>query len=265
MGIAFTKYEGLGNDFVVVDAADPGVITAERARALCDRHFGIGADGVLLVTPPSSGGARARMHVINADGSRPEMCGNGLRCVGLHLALRDGARGISYLVDTDSGPLSCEVDRDADRAQVRVCMGRGVLLGEVSAEVAGAVRVFQRVSMGNPHAVCFDVQASDEEVDRAAAALSASVPGGTNVELAVATGADRFDLVVWERGVGRTLACGTGAAATAVAATVSGRATRGATLQIRLPGGGLELSVDPTTLEVLMRGPARRVFSGETS
>ena len=95
MNLRFQKYEGLGNDFVVVDAAREDAVSSDGVRTLCDRHFGVGADGVLWVVPPSSAGARARMVVRNADGSRPEMCGNGLRCVALHLARLDGASAIS--------------------------------------------------------------------------------------------------------------------------------------------------------------------------
>jgi diaminopimelate epimerase len=263
MALAFAKYEGLGNDFIVVDAGEESVIGAERARRLCDRHFGIGADGVLLVLPPSSAGSRARMVVENADGSRPEMCGNGIRCVALHLARRDGANMISYGIDTDAGPLLCEVERDGDAGQVRVGMGHGRSLGEHELDFEGRQIPFALVSMGNPHAVSFDEPNDAAHVDRLGPELSRALAGGSNLEIARQTGPAQFDLVVWERGVGRTLACGTGAAATAVAAVLSGRAAYDTPLDIKLPGGTLEISVARDTLEVTMRGPARRVFSGE--
>ena len=110
--LRFAKYEGLGNDFLIVDAATDAVLDAARVARLCDRHFGVGGDGVLLVTPPKSLGARATMIVLNADGSRPEMCGNGLRCVALHLALQDRAQGVSFIVDTDAGPRLVAVERN---------------------------------------------------------------------------------------------------------------------------------------------------------
>src|SRR5690348_13970988 len=97
----FVKYEGAGNDFLVVEAASEHAVSPERAIALCDRHYGVGADGVLLLVPASDASARARMVVLNADGSRPEMCGNGLRCVALHLAYRDGLAHASYRLETD--------------------------------------------------------------------------------------------------------------------------------------------------------------------
>src|SRR6187399_2343014 len=110
--LAFTKYEGAGNDFLVVEAPTEAAISPERAVELCDRHFGVGADGVLLVVPPSATGSRARMVVLNADGSRPEMCGNGLRCVAMHLARRDGAARIEYAIETDAGIKATAVERE---------------------------------------------------------------------------------------------------------------------------------------------------------
>lgn len=264
MRIDFDKYEGLGNDFIVIEAADDQLPSAQRTTALCDRHFGVGADGVLWVVPPTSAGSRGRMVVRNADGSRPEMCGNGIRCVALHLARRDGANGISYVIDTDAGPLSCEVEREGDSGWVRVGMGRGRPLEDHRVEVEGRVVTFARVSMGNPHAITFDEPLDPSHADRIGPLVNRDFPEGTNVEFARRTGEDAFDLVVWERGVGRTLACGTGAAATAVAAARSGRARYGCPIAIALPGGSLEMTVSEATLEVSMRGPARRVFSGHT-
>ncbi len=260
--MAFDKYEGLGNDFVVVEATAEWT-DASRAVRLCDRHFGIGADGVLLVLPPTSAEARARMVVQNADGSRPEMCGNGLRCVALHLARRDNAGGATYVVDTDAGPLVCEVDRDGDIAQVAVDMGRGKPEGEHRSEHEGREIRFRRVSMGNPHAIVFDAGYSEDDIDRIGPRVSSEIPGGCNVEFATRKGARHIELVVWERGVGRTLACGTGAAATAVAAALAGHAPFGEPLSIDLPGGTLEVAVEPETLAVRVRGPARRVFAGQ--
>ena len=181
---AFDKYEGLGNDFVVVEADDQAALDASEAVRLCDRHFGIGADGVLLVTPPSSAEARARMVVLNADGSRPEMCGNGLRCVALHLARRDAATGTSYIIDTDAGPLLCEVERDGDAAMVTVGMGRGRPEGEHESGFASDQVRFARVSMGNPHAIVFDSGFDEAAVDRLGPQVSGELSGGSNVEFA---------------------------------------------------------------------------------
>jgi diaminopimelate epimerase len=263
MKLHFEKLEGLGNDFIVVEGADAERLTSEQVRRLCDRHFGVGADGVLLVSRPSSAASRARMVVLNADGSRPEMCGNGLRCVALELARKDGARAISYQIDTDSGPLACEVERDGEGASVRVEMGRGELLGAHVSSFDGETLELARVSIGNPHAILFDASYDLAAVDRLGPQISSEILGGSNVELATRRAPHSFELVVWERGVGRTLACGTGAAATAIAAATSGRAPFGVPIEMRLPGGPLELWVTERTLAVSARGPARRVFSGE--
>lgn len=261
MTLSFHKYEGLGNDFVIVESTGS---LALDAPGICDRHFGVGADGVLLIVPGTSAGARARMVVLNADGSRPEMCGNGIRCVALHLALQDDAQGISYVIDTDAGPLLCEVERDGNTAQVRVGMGPARPEPDFRLEVDGRALTFARVSMGNPHAISFDEPLDPAHADRVGPLVSAALPEGTNVELARQKGDESFDLVVWERGVGRTLACGTGACATAVAAVRAGKARYDSPIAIDLPGGRLEIRVAPDTLEVSMRGPARRVFSGES-
>lgn len=261
--LSFDKYEGLGNDFIVVELDDAEALQPARAERLCSRHFGIGADGVLIVTRPVSAEARARMIVLNADGSRPEMCGNGLRCVALHLARRDGAVGTSYVVDTDAGPLLCEVERDGDTAQVKIEMGRGRVEEEHATRFQGAEVRFARISMGNPHAVVFDSGFDVAAVNLLGPQVSSELPGGSNVEFAARRDDGAFDLVVWERGVGRTLACGTGAAATAVAAALSGRAGYDKPLHLNLPGGALEISVERETLAVTLRGPARFVFHGE--
>ncbi len=263
--LAFDKYEGLGNDFIVVEAEADSAVQPAQASALCDRHFGVGADGVLLITPAVSAQARARMVVLNADGSRPEMCGNGLRCVALHLARRDSAVGASYVVDTDAGPLLCEVERDGRTARVRIGMGRGRAEGEHVTRFDGADVRLARINMGNPHAVVFDSGFDEAAVDRLGPQVSGELSGGCNVEFARSRADGGFDLVVWERGVGRTLACGTGAAATAVAAALSGRAAWDEPLGIRLPGGVLEIAVERATLAVTLRGPARHVFAGEVS
>jgi diaminopimelate epimerase len=261
--IRFSKYEGLGNDFIVVEDDSAQPIPPDFARRACDRHFGVGADGVLVVGPARSAQGRARMTVLNADGSRPEMCGNGIRCVALHLARRDGAPGISYVIDTDAGPMVCEVERDGDLAQVAAGLGRGTPLADHTAELDGQPYTFSRVSMGNPHAILFDSKLDLAAIDRFGPALNAALPGGSNVEFASALGPREFDLVVWERGVGRTLACGTGAGALVVAAASSRRAPFGEPVRVRLPGGVLEVTVQAETLDVRQRGPARLVFSGE--
>jgi diaminopimelate epimerase len=260
----FDKYEGTGNDFVIVDAEVDSVVTAEDARALCDRRFGVGADGVLVVTP-GSGDARARMVVLNADGSRPEMCGNGIRCVALHLARRDGVSHADFVIDSDAGPKRAHVERSSsgEVAEVTIGMGRGRLLGERRFPVRGQEHAFTLVSMGNPHAVAFDLDIDAAEIDRVGPAFSDAITGGINVEAVTTREGRRLDVLVWERGVGRTFACGTGAAAVAVAAAATGRVPLEERLEVRLPGGTLFLTVSRDSFDVTLTGPARRVFGGK--
>jgi diaminopimelate epimerase len=259
--VEFEKFEGLGNDFVVVDASgpfDPDVVVR-----LCDRHFGIGADGVLVVAPPTTPGARARMIVQNADGSRPEMCGNGLRCVALGLAARDGLDRAEFSVETDAGLKRCEVSRQGDRANVLIDMGRAESRGEHRVPLDGVERAFQLVSVGNPHAVVLDLLPDSATIDRVAPGVSQSIPGGANVEFVAERAPGRFEVVVWERGVGRTLACGTGAAAVASVLARAARIEFDKPVTLSLPGGLLELSVTAGSHEVRLRGPAHRVFGGK--
>jgi diaminopimelate epimerase len=258
--LIFHKYEGLGNDFILVDVEPGQLLAPAQAARLCDRHFGVGADGILHVSRAEPE-ARARMVLLNADGSRPEMCGNGLRCVALHLAIADAAPSARYLVATDAGPRLCQLERAGAAAQVAIELGQARLQGAHRVTLDGQPYEFLRVSMGNPHAVGFDVE--PQLLDRLGPLVSESLTGGSNVELVRVRGPGQLEVTVWERGVGRTLACGTGAAAAAVAAVIQGRAPYAAPLQIRLPGGPLEVSVTEGGLDVSLRGPARHVFSGE--
>jgi diaminopimelate epimerase len=260
----FFKYEGAGNDFVVLDSQEAGDDGALATR-LCDRHFGVGADGVLLVLPPRDTRAVARMKVVNADGSVPEMCGNGLRCVALHLARVRGL-GAEYAsstfdIDTDAGVLSCLVERERDAAMVTVDMGEVRMLGDRTLSLSGEEVTLSIADAGNPHAVLFG-QFDRKQIREWGTALERHVmfPAGTNVEFATVRD-DHIDLVVWERGVGLTLACGTGACATARAAWAKGLVPPGRTA-VRLPGG--ELQVSPGAGQrITMKGPARFVYEGD--
>jgi len=257
--LPFVKYHGLGNDFVLVDGP---LMDADRARRLCDRRRGVGADGVMTVLPPSTPGAAARMHIYNSDGSVAAMCGNAIRCLARHLAEQRGLAG-ALVIDTDSGPKTCTVHRGpgGEVEAVSVEMGPARLLGEEVFRVAGESLRAVRVSMGNPHAVLFD------EPTRARAAaigpeLERSVPGGVNVGFARASPSG-IDLVVWERGAGLTDACGTGACAAAVASVSRGLVPAGEPVEVRLPGGALRITVARDLVGVTMRGPATRAFAGE--
>jgi diaminopimelate epimerase len=301
--VQFSKYHGLGNDFIVVDLRAPEARAAfgasevpapVRIVALCDRRHGIGADGVLAILPPTAD-ADARMRVLNADGSEAEMCGNGLRCVVKHLLERDPAlaerarqHGDALRIETGAGVLRCQAHASQEPPSARdhvqavtVDMGRPQLARavipmtgpaderciEAPLTVAGASLDVTGVSMGNPHAVAF-VDASGPRLRALAEAVGPTVehhdwfPRRTNVELAHVRGPAEIELVVWERGCGITLACGTGACATAVAACLTGRAQPGTEIAVHLLGGPLAITVAPDYHTVWMRGPAVHVFDG---
>jgi diaminopimelate epimerase len=287
--VKFSKYQGLGNDFVIVDLrAGIGEAEAERVqdpqvvRAICDRRFGVGADGVLALLP--GGDADARMRVLNADGSEAEMCGNGLRCVVKYLYDRDPAQRRAVLaIDTGAGRLSCSVTAAGDVAEtVTVDMGRPRLwrqeipmagpaqerCHEVPLAIKDAELSITAVSMGNPHAIAF-VNESGAALRALAERVGPAVehhawfPRRTNVEFAKVHSAEEIELVVWERGCGITLACGTGACATVVAACLSGHARTGSEVTVHLLGGALAITVTEDYSAAVMRGPATHVFDGE--
>lgn len=256
----FEKWQGTGNHHVVVERdALPWPMTAERARLLCDPHVGIGADGVLEV---SDDDGRPRMTVWNADGSVAENCGNGIRIVARYLAER-GRLPADGVVLTGRETTRVRV-RDDDRVEVR--MGRARFPSgerDDAIEVDGAPVVFAEVSMGNPHAViAHDDPDAVVRVLGPAIETDARFPERTNVEFVRVDGPSELTMRVWERGVGETMACGTGACAVGAAAV----RLRGAPspVTVHLPGGDLVVAVDDD-LEVTMTGAAEPVFAGEVS
>ncbi|MBL8740966.1 MAG: diaminopimelate epimerase [Myxococcales bacterium] len=260
MARAFEKWEGLGNDFVIVEVAgEHEWLDHARVRSICDRRRGVGADGVLFVErAPAGSVTHGRMTVFNADGSRPEMCGNGLRCVAAYLA-RESTSSVLDIV-TDDGVKRCSIERDTETADVEVEMGHASIDPEQSFQLAGATHRFLRVATGNPHAITFE-RYQRADIERIGPLVEQAIPGGANVEFAVVD-VDGIDVVVWERGVGFTLACGTGACAVAAAACFTGRARFGEPIRVTLPGGPLAITVAQGSLAMRMRGPARRVFTG---
>ena len=272
MRIAFSKYEGLGNDFVLVELVEGPELGREHARLICDRRRGVGGDGVLLLGRSAAG--LPSMHVINADGSVPEMCGNGIRCVALHLARAGRVGDAPFEVDTDAGPHRCRVLESGATGVVEVAM-RAASLEPADVPVRAPVALrdapleqvdprlrWTAVSMGNPHAVTFD-EPGQERAQLAPRVQSAAIfPHGVNVGFARMLGPRALELAVFERGAGWTEACGTGACAAAVAAVETGRAPRGAALAVQLPGGTLTIVVPAAGEPILMTGPARHVFDG---
>ena len=266
MSLRFHKYEGTANDFIVVDASEVegAALSASEVRRLCDRHRGIGADGVLLLSVRNGHPA---MDVLNADGSTSEMCGNGLRCVARHL-VRTGRASNDFVVETGAGPHRCVVVGDDIEIRMRVpslepsrvpVLADGPLRDTPLRFEDDEVRL-TAVSMGNPHAVTFD-----EGLDRLALGprigRDGRFPEGVNVGFGRFEG-DELVLDVFERGAGWTQACGTGACAAVVAAVETGRAARSVPVRVRLPGGVLTVTVEGPDVGVLMRGPARFVFDG---
>lgn len=284
----FFKYHGTGNDFVVVEAPDgrPEWARPDGVRLVCDRRFGVGADGVLLIERGSA--APHFMRVLNADGSEAEMCGNGIRCVARHLCERMGVgigggdrvgqTDILVPIETLAGVKACRVRVDASGQVRSVAVSLGApILDRSRIPLAGAgdplnlrVSALGReftghgVGMGNPHFVIFE-GLDRAEAERYGAALSTAplFPNQANVEFARPAGPQRFEARVYERGCGLTMACGTGAGATAVAAVLTGLAEAGRPIAITLPGGTLTLTVAEDLSDVVLEGPAVRVFEGE--
>jgi diaminopimelate epimerase len=273
MKLPFAKYQGTGNDFIMVDglAGLPDLDWAAFARRWCDRHFGVGADGVILVLKGQA--APFAMRVINADGSEPEMCGNGLRCFVRWLADRGLAPAGPFQVETGAGVLGPEVLPDG---RVRVDMGKPILsraripmngpdadqVVEEPLAVGNESFLVTAVSMGNPHAVIFvpDAQAVPLAEWGPPLETHPAFPARTNVEFAQVLNRHEARMRVWERGAGPTLACGTGACATLVAGVLTGRLDRQAT--IHLPGGPLAIAWEEGG-PVTMTGAAEAVYTGE--
>ena len=285
------KLEATGNDFVVVDETGGAPALPEPLRMLlCDRHKGVGADGVLTILPSRDDvhaivrgrrqSARFRMHITNPDGSVPEMCGNGLRCVARHLAETGRIPvGEEIVVDTDAGARVVTVADDL--AAVTIDMGVADFLSPRQFTPSLLRAPFDvdelfgvpatTVSMGNPHLVLEvealpDLQTSSRlgrqlEFDRA------RFPERTNIEWvvdSVGKGAGDVDVIVWERGAGLTQACGTGACAVVAALVRAGRRPPGTTT-CHLPGGPLSITVSSLDAPIFMRGPVRRAFAGTWS
>jgi len=266
--MVFAKLHGLGNDFLLLDWRDrqeAELITPARAIELCNRHRGVGGDGVLtLLAAPGTGGARMLVH--NSDGSTPEMCGNGARCAALYLATRgcrEPARAARVLLHTEAGPRPCLVEAPDPRSgEVTIEMGKPVV--EPARELLLGHRRAQAiaVSMGNPHRVIFVQGEPVEELARALGPVLCRAENA-NIEFVSRSGPRHFRAAVWERGAGFTQACGTGACAVAAAAIARGDAQPGEELSIELPGGPLSLTLDRESGQMLMRGPAQLVFRGE--
>ncbi|MCS3919253.1 diaminopimelate epimerase [Candidatus Fervidibacter sacchari] len=279
--LLFVKMHGLGNDFVVIGALDNLPLCedelSEFARFVCDRHFGVGADGVIWILPSEE--ADFKMRIFNPDGSEAEMCGNGIRCAAKWFYDRDYAKGEMVKVETLAGLKTVWVQAKEGKAvAVTVDMGEPIfntvqipttLLGdgreaiEVPLTIDG-VETFtaSAVSMGNPHCVIFVDDVNGFPVERVGPKIERhpAFPQRTNVEFVQVVSSNELKVRVWERGAGLTLACGTGACASLVIAAKTGRAERKA--MVHLPGGTLSIEWRDDN-RVYMTGPAVEVFRGE--
>lgn len=277
--MSFVKYHGLGNDFILVDnrqQPEP-MITPEQAILWCDRHFGIGADGVIFALPGQAD-TDYTMRIFNSDGSEPEMCGNGIRCLARFIADLEGANAKEiYRIHTLAGVIIPKLEANG---QVTVDMGFPRLLAaEIPTTLAAADRQVVNqpleaagkswqvtcVSMGNPHCITFveDVAAISLEAIGPQFEHHPTFPQRTNTEFIEVVSRDYLKMRVWERGAGITLACGTGACAALAAGVLNGLCDRRATVE--LPGGCLEIEWSEVDQRLYMTGPAQQVFSGVTA
>ncbi len=271
----FTKMEGLGNDYVYVNGFEETVADPEAlARAISDRHFGAGSDGLVLILP--SDRADFRMRMFNADGSEAEMCGNAARCVGRYVFERGLTRRRELTLETGAGIKLLLLSGAGERVDaVRVDMGlpelrpaeipvrlEGDRAIDVPIALEGEKWSMTCVSMGNPHAVIFVPDAEHADVEGIGPRLERHplFPQRANIEFATVLDSRHIRMRVWERGSGETMACGTGACATAVAAVLGGRCGRD--LTISLNGGDLRVIWDEKTGHVLQEGPANFVYDG---
>jgi diaminopimelate epimerase len=273
----FTKMQGAGNDYIYLDCFQnrPPRDPVALSRAMSDRHFGVGSDGLILICPSEK--ADARMRMFNADGSEAEMCGNGLRCVAKYVYDHGLVRKPSLQIETGRGILKVDLElANGSVSQATIDMGEPILdARRIPSTLSGnpptdvplnigdySFRV-TCISMGNPHCVIFPNEITDDLVLGIGPKIERhpAFPNRTNVEFVRVNNPDDVTVRVWERGSGETRACGTGACAVAVAGVITGRTQR--QIVAHLPGGDLCLNWSETDNHVYLTGPAVEVFSGE--
>ncbi|MFA6431015.1 MAG: diaminopimelate epimerase [Candidatus Margulisiibacteriota bacterium] len=255
----FHKYQGVGNDFILIDSRKQNLEAIDLkalAISLCDRHFGIGADGILIVWPSEK--SHYRMQIINPDGSIAEMCGNGIRCFAKYVYETDKLKEEVISVETLAGTILPAVILENNIVVgVEVDMGIPKDEGEVSLEGLS----FRKISMGNPHAITFVNSLDTINLDEIGPKIENDphFPNRTNVEFVKVINDHEVEVLVWERGAGKTQACGTGACAVVTAAHLMGKT--GKRVLVSLPGGKLDIELGEEK-HILMRGPAKKVFEG---
>lgn len=278
----FIKYHGLGNDFILVDNTKSSTpkFSSEDARKMCDRNFGIGGDGLIFAMPGSNGGDYT-MKIYNSDGTEPQMCGNGIRCLAKFIADEVEKKPLGtealYNIWTGAGMIIPKISSDGS---ITVDMGKPVLQTDLVPttlaatkdgmavdsvlEAAGTQYKTTCVSMGNPHSVIFvdDLETMNPPFTTVGPLIERhiSFPQKINAEFAQVLSRTHIRMKVWERGAGATLACGTGACATVVAGVLTGRSERSCT--VSLPGGDLHILWNEEDGKIYMTGPAEAVFRG---
>ena len=259
----FTKMHGLGNDYLYVYGEVPYNI-AELSRKLSDRHFGAGSDGMIYISP--SNDADFRMRIFNADGSEAKMCGNGIRCVGKYVYDKGYTEKTQLSIETLSGIKRLDLQVQAGKVKrVSVDMGQAELSRDMELRTEKTTIHGTPVSVGNPHFVIFvsDIRKAPLHTLGPLIEKHDSFPNGVNVEFVQAIGDHMLRMRVWERGSGITMACGTGACASAAASVLKGYCRPGVPVSVELDGGTLEVTVD-RSWNVRMSGPAALVYEGET-
>jgi diaminopimelate epimerase len=241
-----TKHHGLANDFLVaIDLDDRSAVTPALVRAVCDRHRGVGADGLIRAT--AEPGGAIRMHLFNADGGRAEISGNGIGCLAQALVMTGAAAGPTVEVLTDAGRRSIEIvpaGRDGSH-RIRVDMGAAKVGDDETRWIEPGVVRAAAVDVGNPHVVLLhDAPPTPEIVEHRGQEINDLVPGGVNVEFIVARSDRELDMQVFERGAGVTLACGTGACA--AAAATAGWDVTGPSVRVNMAGGSADIEVGET-------------------
>jgi diaminopimelate epimerase len=273
----FFKYEGCGNDFILFDERKTGsIFNPGLFKKLCDRHFGIGADGILFLLKGSK--SPCFMRIFNADGTEAEMCGNGIRCFVKYLVDHLKIRENPVQVETKSGLKTCEykLDQHFNVSEVTVSMGAPVfkrnlipVAGEgdsldIKLDIGGKEFYINGVNTGTPHAVIFSDFTMEDAV-RYGSVISEHpmFPARTNVEFVKKITDKEFQCIVYERGCGITMACGTGASASIAVACKKGFAETCVDNTVFLPGGSLSIRVTEDFSDIFMTGPATEVFIGE--
>ena len=274
--IKFTKMHGLGNDYVYIDAINQKIENeSSLAKFVSNRHFGIGSDGLILIC--KSEVADFKMRMFNSDGSEAEMCGNGIRCVGKFVYDKGLTNKTTVKIETLAGIKTLILNtKDGKVETARVDMGEPILEAEkipvistekpvknLELEAENKKFKFTCVSMGNPHAITIVENTKEFDVEKYGKVLEVdkAFPKKANIEFAQIINRQNINMRVWERGAGETLACGTGACATAVACNLNGLTDR--KVNIELLGGTLNIEWNETDNHVYMTGPAVTVFDGE--